>query len=308
MIGRSDGGIARWLVIGFYVRNNFMRYREFQPTPLLSGHVECFWLLEGTADPAHATPERLLPDGCVEVVFHCGDRFCEYDAAGAGVLQPTRFVVGQMTRPVIVQPTGVVQVFGIRFAPGGAWPFLPVHPSELTDCIVPLDEAARGLERELSCRLEADSTWQEKITHVEGLLLRHLYASPPRGVSLQPALTRLVSSGGGVSIDQLATDLGVSPRQLERRFLREVGVSPKLLSRILRFQQVFRAVAKANTDWALIAVQCGYYDQAHLIRDFRQFAGQTPAVLFDDFSRLTELFTRKQRRSDFSNTARQEHG
>lgn len=280
-----------------------MRYQEFSPVPRLSNYIECFWLLEGTAKPATATPERLLPDGCIEVVLHCGDRFREYDAAGASVLQPASFIVGQMTRPVVVQPTGAVQVFGIRFAPGGALPFLPLLPGELTDRIVPLDEAAQAWERALRPLLETDHTWREKIAQVEGFLLRQQNAFLPRGISLQPLLTRLVSTGGSLSVDQLAAHLGVSPRQLERRFLREVGLGPKLLSRILRFQQIFRAVEQAHSDWAKLAVHCGYYDQAHLIRDFRQFAGQTPAVLFDDFSRLTELFTRKQRRSDFSNTA-----
>ena len=83
----------------------------------------------------------------------------------------------------------------------------------------------------------------------------------------------------------------------------DIGVGPKLLSRILRFQQVFRAVERVDPEWASIAVDCGYYDQAHLIRDFNQFAGQTPAVLFSQQSALTESFTRKSRTSHFSNTA-----
>ena len=99
-----------------------------------------------------------------------------------------------------------------------------------------------------------------------------------------------------VSVDQLANEAGVSSRQLERRFLREVGVGPKLLGRIIRFQQVFRAVEHRNAAWAEVAVECGYYDQAHLIRDFNQFAQQTPAVLFSSQSALTEAFTRKARK------------
>jgi transcriptional regulator GlxA family with amidase domain len=112
----------------------------------------------------------------------------------------------------------------------------------------------------------------------------------------------VVDRRGLVSVDQLASSAGVSSRQLERRFLQEVGVGPKLLARIVRFQQVFRAVDQLNPAWATVAVECGYYDQAHLIRDFNQFAQQTPAVLFASQSALTESFTRKTRTSDFSNT------
>jgi transcriptional regulator GlxA family with amidase domain len=113
---------------------------------------------------------------------------------------------------------------------------------------------------------------------------------------------KIVDSGGQVSVDQLASDAGISSRQLERRFLREVGIGPKLLGRIIRFQQVFRAVEQCDATWSAIAVECGYYDQAHLIRDFNQFAQQTPAVLLSNQSAFTESFTRKTRKSDFSNT------
>ena len=106
----------------------------------------------------------------------------------------------------------------------------------------------------------------------------------------------------GLEHDQLANDAGISSRQLERRFLREIGLGPKLLGRIIRFQQVFRAVERCDAAWATVAIECGYYDQAHLIRDFHQFARQTPGVLFGHQSALTESFTRKARTSDFYNT------
>jgi transcriptional regulator GlxA family with amidase domain len=113
---------------------------------------------------------------------------------------------------------------------------------------------------------------------------------------------RIIESRGLVAVEKLAMDAGISSRQLERRFLSDIGVGPKLLGRIIRFQQVFRAVEQSNSAWAEIALACGYYDQAHLIRDFNQFAQQTPALLFSNQSVLTESFTRKSRKSDFYNT------
>ncbi|MGH9846601.1 MAG: DUF6597 domain-containing transcriptional factor, partial [Blastocatellia bacterium] len=236
-----------------------MRYREFQPAPILSGYVECLWLLEGNAAQPSAAPERLLPDGCVELILNCGARFCEYDAAGNGVLQPARFVAGQMTRPILVAPTGAVQLLGIRFAPGGTWPFLTAPPGELTDRITPLADVAGAFERELGELLDPACAWRERLARVEALLIRRLRAVAVRGTALQPLLASLVRSGGRLSVDQLAADSGLSNRQLQRRFLREVGLGPKLLARILRFQQVFRAVEGASADWAGVAVECGYY-------------------------------------------------
>lgn len=281
-----------------------MRYREFQSTPALSKRVECIWLLESGDQQESDAPERILPDGCVELILNFGAIFREHKGAGRSELQPSRFVVGQMTQPVLVSPTGPVQLLGIRFAPGGALPLLPIPPTELTNRIAPLADVAGALDRELSGAVYDARELPEKIRIIESLLIRSMNEKEERGASLRKAISRIVSSGGQTSVDQLASDLGISGRQMERRFLREVGIGPKLLCRILRFQQVFRAVERADKNWAMIAADCGYHDQAHLIRDFRQFAGQTPSVLFEHFTPFSEYFTRKRRASDFYNTSR----
>ena len=93
-------------------------------------------------------------------------------------------------------------------------------------------------------------------------------------------------------IDELAGRLGLSGRQLELRFKERVGIGPKLLARMVRFQRIFQALeARASRRWGRVAAECGYYDQAHLIRDFRQFTGQTPAAFFRDENLLAKLFT-----------------
>jgi len=280
-----------------------MRYREFQSASPLSKHVECIWLLESGDQREYATPERILPDGCFELILNFGAPFREHKEVGRSELQPSRLVVGQMTQSVLVSPTGPVQLLGIRFAPGGSLPFFPVPPGELTNRIAPLNDIARALDRELSGRAYEVRELAEKIGVVETLLIRRMNAKEDRGASLRKAISEIVSSGGQTSVDRLAKDLGVSCRQLERRFVGEVGIGPKLLCRILRFQQVFRAVEQADKNWARIAADCGYHDQAHLIRDFRQFAGQTPSVLFEHLTPLAEFFTRKRRTSDFYNTS-----
>lgn len=275
-----------------------MNYCEIKPRYPLSRFVECFWALESDAPPVNS--ERILPDGCVELILnfaaeftqHCGER---------RELQPRNFLVGQMTGPILISPTGPVQLIGIRFHPGGTAPFLRLPLHEITDQVVELGSVSSKLEREL-LRVSSDAaTLTQKIVAIEEFLTSELlsYETDPR---LMMLATRIVDSGGLVSVDQLASDAGISSRQLERRFLREIGLGPKLLGRIIRFQQVFRAVEQCDASWATVAIECGYYDQAHLIRDFHQFARQTPAVLFSHPSALTESFTRKARKSDFSNT------
>ena len=275
-----------------------MRYREIIPQAPLNKYVECFWTLESSAPSGH--PERILPDGCIELILNFGERFSQH-CDETRKLQPRNFLVGQMRGPIMISPSGPVQLIGIRFHPGGTLPFLCVPLHELTDHVVELGSLSSGLERDLLLVTSESQSLPEKIRALETFLTGRLTNSEqdPR---LMKIAARIVDSRGLIAVDELADDAGISSRQLERRFLREIGVGPKLLGRIIRFQQVFRAVEQGNSAWAEIAIECGYYDQAHLIRDFNQFAQQTPAVLFSSQSALTESFTRKSRKSDFYNT------
>ena len=275
-----------------------MRYAEVQPRPPLSPFVECFWTLHGKSDLISA--ERILPDGCVELILNYGDRFAQHDGQTTS-LQPRNFLVGQMTGPVLISPTGVVELLGVRFHPGGTLPFMGIPMYEFTDQIVEFESIAPALHRGLLEVSEDLKEMSERVAAVEAFLLQYLLRCEKESWLL-PLAARVVASAGLVSVDDLANMAGISSRQLERRFLHEVGVGPKLLSRILRFQQVFRAVERCDGGWAPVALECGYYDQAHLIRDFNQFAHQTPTVLFAEQSELTQSFTRKTRTSDFSNT------
>lgn len=271
-----------------------MRYREIKPTRLLRLFVECFWTLEGDRSVDVPTPERILPDGCVELILNFGDRFLQH-VDGERRRQPHNFIVGQMTGPILISASGAVRLLGIRFQPGGTRPFLDVAANEITDRVVELTGLSRQFERDLLHACEHAFDLDQKIVAAVDAFLVSRLTHGNFDSNLLALAASIIDRRGLVSVDQLASSAGVSSRQLERRFLQEIGLGPKLLARIVRFQQVFRAVDQSNPAWAEVAIECGYYDQAHLIRDFNQFAQQTPAVLFASQSVLTESFTRKTR-------------
>lgn len=279
-----------------------MRYGELKPTLSLQPFVECFWTLEGDGSTGSSPPERILPDGCVELILNFGDRFLQHGENNQRELQPRHLLVGQMTGPILISPTGRVELLGIRFQPGGTRAFLDLPAHEFTDHVVELGSLSRRFERQLLQACATQTTLAGKIAAAESFLVAQLSKSRADSYLLMLA-ANIVDYGGRVSVDELALAAGISNRQLERRFLRDVGIGPKLLARIVRFQQVFRALDEANAAWVDVALACGYYDQAHLIRDCRQFAQQTPAVLLASQSPLAESFTRKARMSRFSNTA-----
>ena len=280
-----------------------MRYREIPPTKLLARFIECFWVLESDESSASSQAERILPDGCVELILNLRAPFRERHAAGGEQLQPARFLVGQMTRPVFIVPSGEVLLIGIRFQPGGTFPFFRFSLAEVTNQVVELGAISSQLERALVPLLDNTSDVKWKIAALENLLLEQALSCRQDSWLIDLA-RQVVHTAGRESIDTLAHTAGVSGRQLERRFLREIGIGPKLFCRILRFQEVFRALDRDDPNWAAVAADCGYYDQAHLIRDFQQFAQQTPSALISESTPLTEAFTRQHRMSHFSNTAR----
>ncbi|HYV17418.1 MAG TPA: AraC family transcriptional regulator [Verrucomicrobiae bacterium] len=256
--------------------------------PLLAAHVECLWRLEG--DGRGLPAETIVPDGCMEVVLHCGDRFERLDPERGATRQSRAFLVGQLLAPVVVRPGANVETWGIRFRPGGAAAFFDAPMPEVTGRFVDLAdvagaEALVGLEDVHQARTPA-----ERRRRLESWLVSRLGrgATDPLPAVAARAIVR---ARGRVRLDDLSSSLGLGARQLERRFLRGVGIPPRALARLVRFQQVFRLAHErpASTGaWADVAREAGYYDQAHLLRDFRELAGTTPPRFLaaqGDFSR-----------------------
>lgn len=249
-----------------------MRYREYRPTPALAPFVRVLWTLEQEGQPPSA--DRIFPDGCMEVVFHLGTPFRALDAAGRERVQPHALLVGQMTTALRVRPSAQARVVGIRFRPGGVFPFVRVPQHELLGALPALDDVWPVLARERD-RLGELPDMGSVVARIEAVLARAVagIASPdPRIASGAIAIER---SGGSLPIDRLAAACGLGPRQLERLFRERVGMGPKRLARIVRFQAALRA-QEAGASAATAAQAAGYADQAHFAREFRAIAGVTP--------------------------------
>jgi AraC-like DNA-binding protein len=266
----------------------------------LHSFVECVWFLSaapGGEDGATATTQRILPDGCAELIFHFRDRFHVITPSGWQP-QPAAFLVGLLTSPLILAPATAVDTMAVRFRPGGAHPFFDVPLSEVTDRSVRLDElwTPRDAAR-LWRQLAATQGDELRVAIVVNELRRRLARVDDDRVT-SAAIGALVQSAGQARIDAIADRSGTTVRQLQRRFADQVGVSPKVLARILRFQRtlLLRDVGgAARTDWVRVALECGYADQSHLIHDYASFAGETPATLLAAEGELSAYFTAPQR-------------
>jgi AraC-like DNA-binding protein len=268
-----------------------VRYREFPPSPDLQQIVECFWTLESSGGPG--APQRVVPDGHPELILNSGTPFEAWES-GRWRRQPQLFFAGQIEGPLLLRPSGDARVLGVRFSPHGAAALIGGHMDELAARFT----AVRELSPALSPALEDAAASANPVRGVESVLRR---AARPSDTLVGESVRRLLLAPD-TDIAALARDLGISLRQLERRFRAGVGLPPKLFGSMRRFLRVFRRMEEPGATWVETAIACGYYDQAHLIRDFRRFAGQTPAVLLARDADLARHFLKRHGVSDSYNT------
>jgi AraC-like DNA-binding protein len=246
-----------------------MRYREYRPGPALAPFVRVLWTLEHRGDAPAA--DRIFPDGCMELVFHLGQPFRALDDTGRAVIQPSGFLVGQMTKALRVWPSADARVIGVRFRPGGAFPFLGQPQHELTGALPALDDVWPALARERE-RLAELPDLAAVAAHVEAVLSRAAARAPLPDRRIVASVAGIAATGGAVAVDRLSARCGLGPRQLERLFREQVGLGPKRLARIVRFQAGLR-LREAGASLASAAQAAGYADQAHFAREFRAIAG-----------------------------------
>jgi AraC-like DNA-binding protein len=192
---------------------------------------------------------------------------------------PGRFITivgGLHASPVLIRHPGSQSGVSILLSPLGARALLGLPAGEIASIDLEADDVLGSAGVELRERVRAATTWEQRFAAVDEVLSRRLVdAEPPAPVGY--AWQRLLASAGTGGVSALAREIGWSERHLSGRFRTEIGLSPKEAARVIRFDRARRLVAMApQRPLALIAAECGYYDQAHLDRDFRQFAGCPP--------------------------------
>ena len=260
-----------------------MKYAEYLPSPRLATLVERFWLLEGVAAGA---ADAIIPDGRVELIFHYGAPFWRHELDGRVTKQPASLLVGQMMEPVVLAPQGVAGVAAIRLRPAAARSLLGFSLQEVSGRFVDLEALFPSLPS-LCDRLAEGPDDMARIRVLEAWLLER--ARLDTRPHVEAIVAAIIRSGGRAPIDALAAQSGASLRQLERHFRDDVGLTPKALSRIVRLQSALKLVreGRALTD---VALECGFYDQAHMTRDFREIAAMSPGAWQSHAGDLAPLF------------------
>lgn len=279
-------------------------YQLSSPAPALSPFIEHYWFVSATEARPFDLRVDVYVDARADLVFNFGAPYTRtvLDGRTAPLEQLASNLDAQRTRPIRIAQRGAVEIVGVRFRTAGLSPFVSQPVDGWTDRVVPLDEAFGADGPAVEAALRAASSREARTELLDAFFGARL-AQTPAHATVQALMTRIERAGGDVRMADLSAEGRVPIRKLDRWFLRHLGFSPKAFARIVRFQ---RALTMLKTDpgctLAAVGAACGYYDQPHFVRDFKQYAGVAPSARVgyfpadgpDDFSPNVVQFVQDQ--------------
>lgn len=269
-----------------------MNYQTFQPHPDLASLIKCYWTLEVPIQ-AVAERQRIIPDGCIEMIFILGDDIKRYTSENEFIIQPRALVVGQITEPFIIEPTGYVHCFAVRFYPFGFANFVTTAIKNLANKETPIHQLfGKKTAKELEQKIIHAINTATRIEIVADFLLEKFKSKKNIDSIVKLTVDTMLEAKGSTSINALLKEDLTKRRLLERKFVNQVGISPKQLSKVIRLQAALKLMLNQQSEnLTQIAYESEYYDQAHFNRDFKEFTGINPKnFLEDDKMLLSSVF------------------
>lgn len=254
-----------------------MDYQTFEPHPDLKSLVSCYWTLDV---PKQSEPQkqRIVPDGCIEMAFILGDDIKRYTSENEFILQPRAMILGQTIEPFYIEPTGYVKTLAVRFYPYGFANFVSEPIGNLVNKETPINQLFGVANADdLEQKINNAENMEQRISIIEKFLLDRLNDEKTINRIVKNTVDSLQYTNGSTSIKSILKDDLQKRRQLERNFKKQIGVSPKQLGKVIRLQTALKLLLEQRSGKLTeIAYYSGYFDQAHFIKDFREFTGINP--------------------------------
>ncbi|WP_416867112.1 MAG: helix-turn-helix domain-containing protein [Imperialibacter sp.] len=243
--------------------------------------VKAIYLMQapGTWEPPPHS--RVLPDGCVELFVNIGDTADSFEVNGRKI-NGSSFITSRMNCFMDISSPKQVHFITVWFYPGRSWPFFDVPMSIVanqTVCLSDIGKSQAEAAKEMEQRVEATLSDEEKVQVVQEFLIEKLSRNYRAEESFQSTLTLIEKSLAQVSVDSIARAVGLSHRQLLRKYDQCLGLGPKEYIKMRRFLSASELLKVAKWSLTDVAYETGYFDQAHFIHDAKQFSGMTPGEL-----------------------------
>ena len=255
-----------------------MKYKLYKPSSYLSNFVKYYWQFELDAIPQEVHANRVIPSGELQIIFHYKTPFKEVDKNHQTFIQPQCVICGQQTEYKDIFSSDTSGMLAVVFYPYALAAFLPNSVHEFTNKSISLDNFFQTEIKDLQERIIEANDVHARIILVEEFLLKKLSISD--SFTITKDATNIISrTNGQLAVGEIADKLNISKRQFERIFLSNVGLSPKKFGRVVRFSYSTQLFGK-DISLTKLAQKAGYFDQSHLIRDFKEFTGFSPKEFF----------------------------
>ena len=260
---------------------NAMEYLEFKPSAALCAYVDCFWVHCGVL-PVNQV-YRCVPSGNTDIIIGTSDGEEWLQRQDSWERVPKAFLNGMWTEPAVLKSDARIDWFGIRFKPEIFVQMFRQPMREMENVTLDIRSALGKGTDEWIDRIASAPDVFRRIELAEAFLGRKISESKLENAYITEAIRLIRQYGGQVSTEELSRKVFVGERQLQRAFREQFGITPKTYSRLIRFNWAASLLKNpARINWAEVTYTCGYADQAHFIRDFREFAGASPTAIVTD--------------------------
>lgn len=258
-----------------------MQYHDYPLKQPLSDYIQSMWALESENDEDVYPRSIIMPDGIVELIFHYEAPFSTHQG-NHSFIQPQNFAISMMKEFVEIESAGKTGFISVRFYPWGAYHFFDVPIQNFVDQTIDAVKLWGSDPDEIIRELRQGKSMEERFRCVELFLLEKLKHYQKRDPRIDGVLKFIRQTKGELSIAEIGAETGFSKKQLERKFLATVGILPKGFSRITRFLNICQNLEEQKgKTLTQLSHECGFYDQAHFIKDFKAFSGFTPKEFFE---------------------------
>ena len=255
-----------------------MNYQEISPCERLKAYVKCYFLFESSSENSFV--DTVFPSGFTEIIFNLGTGKWQTFSGDQFVTTPTIELWGQIIKPLTIRSIGKNTMLGIRFFPYAMSCFVKENIDSLNNQVVDFKDLSGNAISVLHSQLLETNVLNQRIALVEDFLLNTLSQCKRKHnkiAVLNNIMHELKQEDFFDNIENVASRYGITSRYLQKLFLQYTGLTPKLYTKINRFQNSLRLVTQNNNSLTSIAYDCGYFDQSHFIREFKSFTGLTPS-------------------------------
>jgi len=275
------------------------KYIEIPPSPKLAPYVSCYWLSEPITENqaldasesinalCEKSIDRVLPDGCCDIIFEHDLKGNKYRTFLSGFFDEPFTITYDQHRPM--------RKFGVRFFPGGIYALLGIPQQDFAHSHINIDLVWAGITNRIEERIFEEPSFENKVKIMEEYLISFMSTKSLVDDSLlNKLLYHIFVTEGKISVRELAKREVISTRQMNRIFCRWIGTSPKRFCEVVRFQAIINVIQSSPGIDRGLAYHFGYFDQSHMLRDFKRFYGDSLSVAVREFGNMSDFYNQQE--------------